>query len=131
PPSNRVLRDGDLVLIDAAAEFENYAADITRTFPVGPRFEGIQRDLYELVLATQQAAIAGVRPAQEYRDLHLGAALQIATGLADLGILRGNPADLVEQDAHAIFFPHGLGHMIGLSTHDAGGCLAGRDKSNR
>ncbi len=130
-PTNRVLREGDLVLIDAAAEFENYAADITRTFPVGPRYQGIQRDLYELVLATQQAAIAGVRPQQQYRDLHLAAALQIASGLRDLGILRGDPQDLFERDAHAMFFPHGLGHMIGLSTHDAGGCLAGRDKSDR
>jgi len=130
-PTNRVLREGDLVLIDAAAEYENYAADITRTFPVGPRFEGMQRDLYELVLATQSDAIARVRPDQEYRELHLAAALQIASGLRDLDILRGDPADLVEQDAHAIFFPHGLGHMIGLSTHDAGGCLAGRDKSDR
>jgi Xaa-Pro aminopeptidase len=130
-PTNRALRDGELVLIDAATEFENYAADITRTFPVGPSFAGIQRDVYELVLATQETAISGVRPGQEYRDLHMAAALQIASGLRDLDILRGLPADLVDMDAHALFFPHGLGHMIGLSTHDAGGCLAGREKSDR
>ncbi len=130
-PTSRELRDGDLVLIDAAAEYDSYAADITRTFPVAAAYTGIQRDLYELVLETQTTAIGKVRPGQEYRDLHLAAAHQIASGLRDLDILRGNPADLVESDAHAIFFPHGLGHMLGLATHDSGGCLAGREKSDR
>ncbi|MCC7365802.1 MAG: aminopeptidase P family protein [Dehalococcoidia bacterium] len=130
-PTQRELRDGDIVLIDAAGEHEGYAADVTRTFPVGPRFTGIQRDLYELVLATQERAIAKARPGKEYRELHLEAAEQIAAGLVDLGILRGAPQDLVERDAHALFFPHGLGHMLGLATHDAGGCLAGRAPSDR
>jgi Xaa-Pro aminopeptidase len=130
-PTARQLSHGDLVLIDAGAEWQGYASDVTRTFPAGPRFEGIQRDLYELVLAVQQAAIASIRPGVEYRDLHLAASAHIAAGLVDLGILRGSAADLVERDAHALFFPHGLGHLLGLATHDAGGCLKGRTPSDR
>lgn len=130
-PTSRALSDGELVLIDAGAEVGGYASDVTRTFPVGPRFEGIQRDLYQLVLEVQQAAIRDVQPGMEYKTLHLQAAERIADGLVDLGILRGSPADLVESDAHALFFPHGLGHMLGLATHDAGGCLRGRTTSDR
>jgi Xaa-Pro aminopeptidase len=130
-PTSRALRDGEIVLIDAGAEVGGYASDVTRTFPVGPTFRGIQRDLYELVLEVQQAAIRDVRPGVEYKQLHLQASERIASGLVDLGILRGSPADLVERDAHALFFPHGLGHMLGLATHDAGGCLKGRTPSDR
>ncbi len=130
-PSTRSMDAGELLLIDAAADVRGYAADITRTMPVGARFEGIQRDLYQLVLQVQQAAIDEVRPGIEYRDLHLAACRRIAAGLADLGILRGDPDSLVASDAHANFFPHGLGHMLGLSTHDAGGCLSGRTPSDR
>ncbi|MCX7618101.1 aminopeptidase P family protein [Tepidiforma sp.] len=130
-PTRRELREGDLVLIDAGAEVDGYASDVTRTFPAGPRFEGIQRDLYQLVHVVQRAAIEEARPGVEYRDLHLRACERIAAGLVDLGILRGAPADLVEADAHALFFPHGLGHLLGLATHDAGGCLQGRTPSDR
>ncbi len=130
-PTKRVMQDGEIVLMDAAAEYKGYAADVTRTFPVGTRFSGIQRDLYELVLGVQEEAIRGVAPGQEYKELHLRAAEGIASGLVDLGILRGSPQDLVERDAHALFFVHGLGHMLGLATHDAGGCLAGRERSDR
>lgn len=130
-PTNRSLAAGDLVLIDAGAEFEGYASDVTRTFPAAPRFEGAQRDIYELVLEVQRKAIEGAGPGVEYKALHMAAAHEIAAGLAHLGILRGSAAELVERDAHALFFPHGLGHMLGLSTHDAGGCLAGRSPSDR
>lgn len=130
-PTSRVMGDGELVLVDAGAEAGGYASDVTRTYPVGPRFEGLHRDLYQLVLAVQEAAIAAVRPGAEYRDLHMAASHQLAEGLVQLGILRGEPSALVERDAHALFFPHGLGHMLGLSTHDAGGCLAGRTPSDR
>jgi Xaa-Pro aminopeptidase len=130
-PTSRPFADGEIILMDAAAEHDGYAADVTRTWPVGPRFAGIQRDLYQLVLGVQERAIAGVRPEKEYRELHLEACEAIAAGLVDLGILRGQPPDLVERDAHALFFVHGLGHMLGLATHDAGGCLAGRPKSDR
>ncbi len=130
-PTNRALQHGELVLMDAGAEHEGYASDVTRTFPAGPVFSGAQRDLYQLVLDVQQTAIANAKPGVEYRDLHLAACAQIAGGLADLGLLTGSPGELVERDAHAMFFPHGLGHMLGLSTHDAGGCLAGRSPSDR
>ena len=130
-PGPRAMAPGDLVLVDAAAEYRGYASDITRTFPLNPQFSGIQRDLYELVLDVQQAAIANVKPGVEYKDLHLAASRQIAEGLVALDILRGDPDDLVDRDAHALFFPHGLGHMLGLATHDAGGCLAGRTPSDR
>jgi Xaa-Pro aminopeptidase len=130
-PGTREFRTGEIVLCDAAAEVAGYAADVTRTFPVGPRFEGIQGDLYDLVYATQQEAIGAAAPGVEYRDLHLAACRSIAAGLAGLGLLRGDPDELVDADAHALFFPHGLGHMLGLATHDAGGCLAGREPSDR
>ncbi len=130
-PTKRVMHDGELVLMDAAAEYRGYAADVTRTFPVGAKYTGIQRDLYELVLRVQEEAIRGVTPGKEYKELHLQAAEGIASGLVDLGILTGNPQELVERDAHALFFVHGLGHMLGLATHDAGGCLAGRERSDR
>jgi Xaa-Pro aminopeptidase len=130
-PTKRVVRDGEIILIDAGAEYGGYASDVTRTFPAGTRFSGIQRELYELVLRVQEAAIADVRPGKEYRELHLEASRRIAEGLVEAGILRGDADGLVEQDAHALFFPHGLGHMLGLATHDAGGCLAGRTPSDR
>jgi len=130
-PTHRTMRGGEIVLMDAGAEFEGYASDVTRTFPVGRRFEGAQRDLYQLVLDAQHSAISAARPGVEYRNLHMAACHQIAEGLAGLGILKGAATELVERDAHALFFPHGLGHMLGLSTHDAGGCLAGRTPSDR
>ena len=130
-PTARPFAEGELILVDAGAEVGGYASDVTRTYPVGARFAGLQRDLYALVLAVQERAIADARPGVEYRDLHLAASLGIARGLADLGLLRGAPGALVERDAQALFFPHGLGHMLGLATHDAGGCLAGRERDDR
>ena len=130
-PGDRVLRDGDLVLIDAGPEIRGYASDVTRTFPVSAAFSPLQRELYDLVLAAQREAIAAVRPGVEYKQLHLRAAATIAQGLVDAGILRGAPDDLVAQDAHALFFPHGLGHMLGLSTHDCAGYLEGRVPEDR
>ncbi len=130
-PSSRHFADGEIILVDAGAEIDGYASDVSRTFPAGRSFTPHQADMYDLVLATQQRAIDNARPGVEYKDLHLRAALDIATGLRDLGILRGDPEALVDSDAHALFFPHGLGHMLGLATHDAGGCLAGREPSDR
>lgn len=130
-PGERVLREGELVLIDAGPEVRGYASDVSRTFPVAAQFTPVQRDLYDVVLAAQREAIGGVRPGAEYKQLHLRACATIAAGLIDAGILRGAAADLVEQDAHALFFPHGLGHMLGLSTHDCGGYLEGRIPEDR
>ena len=130
-PTAREFGEGELILVDAGAEVGGYASDVTRTYPVGARFEGVQRDLYQLVLDVQERGIAGARPGVEYKDLHLAASVEIAQGLTDLGLLRGNAEGLVERDAPALFFPHGLGHMLGLATHDAGGCLEGRAPSDR
>ncbi len=130
-PGERVMSDGELVLIDAGAEIEGYASDVTRTFPVSAEFTGIQRDLYNVVLAAQQEAIAGAGPGVEYKSLHMQASATIAQGLVDAGILRGSVEELVAADAHALFFPHGLGHMLGLSTHDCAGYLEGRVPEDR
>jgi len=130
-PGERVMWDGELVLIDAGAEIEGYASDVTRTFPVSVAFTGLQRDLYNVVLAAQQEAIAGAGPGVEYKSLHMQASATIAQGLVDAGILRGSIEDLVAADAHALFFSHGLGHMLGLSTHDCGGYLEGRVPEDR
>lgn len=130
-PGERIMSDGELVLIDAGAEIEGYASDVTRTFPVSAAFSGIQRDLYNVVLAAQQEAIAGASPGVEYKSLHLQASATITQGLVDAGILRGSVEDLVAADAHALFFSHGLGHMLGLSTHDCGGYLEGRVPEDR
>ncbi len=125
------LNAGDLLLADVGAETAGgWAADITRTWPVNGRFSPTQRALYNVVLAAHDRAIAAVRPGAEYRQIHLLACRVLAEGLVDLGILRGNPDDLVDMDAHALFFPHGIGHLLGLDVHDMEdlGDYAGYDK---
>lgn len=113
------LKPGDLLLADVGAETAmGWAADVTRTWPVSGKFSPTQRDIYNVVLAAHDACIAKIRPGVEYRDIHLLAATAIADGLVDLGILQGNAEDLVEMDAHALFFPHGIGHLLGLDVHD-------------
>lgn len=136
--SHHPLREGDLLLADVGAETPlGWASDITRTWPVGGKFSPAQRDIYELVLAAHDACIERVAPGVEYRDIHLLAASILAEGLVDLGILRGNPADLVERDAQALFFPHGIGHLLGLDVHDMedlgdlAGYAPGRSRSHR
>ncbi len=112
------LRAGDMVLADVGAEHDGWAGDVTRTWPVTGRFSPTQRTMYEIVLASQRAAIDKVRPGTRYRDVHLEAARVLTRGLVDEGILKGEVDGLVEQGAHAIFFPHGVGHIIGLDVHD-------------
>jgi Xaa-Pro aminopeptidase len=113
------INPGDLLLADVGAETESgWAADVTRTWAVSGKFSPTQRDIYEVVLAAHDACIAAAKPGVEYKDLHLMACETIATGLAALGILRGQPQDLVDMDAHALFFPHGVGHILGLDVHD-------------
>jgi len=102
------LQIGDLLLADVGAETSGgWAADVTRTWPVSGKFSSTQRDIYHVVLAAHDACIAKIRSGVEYQDIHLLACTTIALGLRDLGILQGNPQDLVEMDAHALFFPHG------------------------
>jgi Xaa-Pro aminopeptidase len=116
---NNILEKGDLLLVDAGAESEmGYATDITRTYPVGGKFSSIQQDIYEIVLKTQQTSINAIRPGVKYLDIHLLAAGVIAEGLKNLGLMKGNLVDAVNEGAHALFFPHGLGHMLGLDVHD-------------
>lgn len=129
-PSERVLEPGQLVLIDAGAEYHNYACDVTRTYPADA-FSPRQQDLYEVVLQVEKDAVAKCRPGKEYKEIHLEAAVQLAQGLVDLGYLRGDAESLVEQDAHALFFPHGVGHLVGLGVRDASGRLPGREPSDR
>jgi len=113
------LQPGDLLLADVGAETEmGWAADITRTWPVSGKFSATQRDIYDIVLAAHDACIAKIRPGVEYREIHLLAATVIAEGLVDLGILQGDPQNLVEIDAYTLFFPHGIGHLLGLDVHD-------------
>jgi Xaa-Pro aminopeptidase len=132
------LKKGDLLLADVGAETPlGWAADLTRTFPVTGKFSGSQKDIYEVVLAAHDECIAKVSPQIEYQAIHLLAAKIITEGLVDLGILKGDPEDLVNRDAHALFFPHGIGHLLGLDVHDMEdlGDLAGygenRVRSNR
>ncbi|MDX1477150.1 MAG: aminopeptidase P family protein [Saprospiraceae bacterium] len=119
---HNVLQKGDLVLGDFGAENRmRYAADITRTFPVDKRFSPEQADIYNIVLEAEMKGINAVRPGQMFRDVHLLASQIIADGLIAMGLMRGNPEDAVASGAHALFFPHGLGHMIGLDVHDMEG----------
>jgi Xaa-Pro aminopeptidase len=112
------LAAGDLVLADVGASNRGWAGDVTRTWPVSGQYSPTQRTLYDIVLASQIAAIDMVKPGVRYRDIHLAAAKIIARGLVDEGILEGDPEGLVERGAHALFFVHGLGHLIGLDVHD-------------
>lgn len=128
----------DLLLADMAAETQSgWAADVTRTWPVSGKFSPTQREIYDIVLAAHDRCIAQAAPGIEYQDLHLTACLAIAEGLVELGILRGSAADLVEMDAHALFFPHGVGHLLGLDVHDMedlgdlAGYAPGRSRSDR
>jgi Xaa-Pro aminopeptidase len=114
------LRDGDLLLIDAGAELDGYASDITRTFPVNGRFTAEQRALYDVVLEAQRQAIEAARPGNQWQDVH-DAAVRVATaGMVDLGILEGTVDELIESEAFKRFYVHNTGHWLGLDVHDVG-----------
>jgi len=113
------LTKGRLVVCDSGAESPmHYASDITRTFPVDGEFTQKQKEIYDIVLRTQTSSIARMKPGISYKDVHLGAAKTIASGLKEAGLMKGDVDDAVNQGAHAMFFPHGLGHQIGLDVHD-------------
>ncbi len=113
------LNSGDLLLVDVGAEHPlGWAADVTRTWPVSGQWSDSQRAIYEVVLAAHDACIAMIQAGIEYRDLHLIAAKTITEGLVALGILKGDVATLMERSAHVLFFPHGIGHLLGLDVHD-------------
>ena len=118
-PTARPMRSGELVLIDAGAEHRGYASDITRTYPVGGRFSSEQQELHAVVRAAELTAIERCLPGAEWREVHLTAARVIAEGLCSCGILRGQPDSLIEAGAVWLFFPHGIGHLLGLGVRDA------------
>jgi len=122
--NSAAIRDGDLVLIDAGCELDGYASDITRTWPVNGRFTGPQRQLYELVLAAQGAALEALAPGRPYSGMHDAALQVLAQGMLDLGLLDkntcGSAADVIADQRHLQFYMHGTGHWLGLDVHDVG-----------
>ena len=118
--NNDRLQSGDLLLIDAGAEYENYAADVTRTFPVNGRFSEPQRLLYRCVLKAQLAAIDAVRPGNHWNQPHEAAVKVLTRGLVDLGLLEGKVSTLIREEAYKPFFMHRTGHWLGMDVHDVG-----------
>ncbi|MDQ3651772.1 MAG: Xaa-Pro aminopeptidase [Acidobacteriota bacterium] len=118
--NNATLRDGDLLLVDAGAEYETYAADITRTFPVNGRFTKPQAEVYELVLEAQLAAIEMVKPGVTIDELHNRSVEILTAGMVRLGLLEGEPAKLIEEETYKRFYMHRLGHFLGMDVHDVG-----------
>ncbi len=119
---NNKLKKGDLMVNDSGAEsYLHYASDITRTFPVDGKFSSKQQEVYEIVLKAQLDSIKAMKPGRKFRDIHLLAARTITVGLKELGLLKGDVDEIIKAGAHAMFFPHGLGHMMGLDVHDMEG----------
>ena len=117
-----VMGEGDIVVLDSGAESEmHYASDITRTIPVSGKFTEKQKEIYNIVLKAQTESIEMMKPGVQYREIHLHAAKVIAEGFKDIGLMKGDIEDAVLSGAHALFFPHGLGHMMGLDVHDMEG----------
>ncbi len=114
-----LLQAGDVMILDSGAETpDHHASDITRTIPVGGTFTAQQRQIYEMVLHAQTAALAAIEPGVRYRDVHLLAARSFVTDLSAAGLMKGDVDAAVAAGAHALFFPHGLGHMLGMDVHD-------------
>jgi len=118
--NNDDLADGDLLLIDAGAEYDGYASDITRTFPVGGKFSAEQRALYDVVLAAQLEAIDHVRAGNQWDEVHDAAVRVVTEGLLELGILEGDPKIIIEEEAFTRLYVHKTGHWLGLDVHDVG-----------
>ena len=118
--NNCELKDGDLVLIDAGAEYQHYAADITRTFPVNGKFSREQRALYDVVLKAQLAAIKAVKPGNHWNQPHEAALQELVKGLVSLGLLQGTVEELIASEAYRRFYMHRTGHWLGMDVHDVG-----------
>ena len=125
------MNDGDLFLIDAGYEYNGYSSDITRTYPVNGTFSPLQKDVYQTVLNAQKAAIASAKEGTKMEDLHMMAAREILGGLKEMELVRGSIDSLMENNIFALFFPHGLGHFLGLDTHDVGGYPKGVERIER
>ncbi|WP_171264004.1 Xaa-Pro aminopeptidase [Acinetobacter sp. ANC 3903] len=118
--NDKELKDGDLVLIDAACEYQLYASDITRTFPVNGKFSSEQKALYELILKAQLAAIDAVRVGNSYKEPHHVAVRILVQGLLDLGLMQGDLEEIIEKETFRQFYMHGTGHWLGMDVHDVG-----------
>jgi Xaa-Pro aminopeptidase len=114
------LRDGELLLVDAGAEYKGYASDITRTFPISGRFSKAQRDIYDLVLRAQMSCVEMVRPGTTHDQLKAHSIKLLTEGMVRLGLLKGEPEELIKEKKHEQFYMHGLGHMLGIDVHDVG-----------
>jgi Xaa-Pro aminopeptidase len=125
--NDRQMKDGDLLLIDAGCEYDFYASDITRTFPVNGRFTPAQRAVYEVVLAAQHAAIAKARPGNHWNEPHEAAVRVITQGLVKLGLLKGKVPKLIKDEAYKKFFMHRTGHWLGMDVHDVGEYKVGEE----
>ncbi len=120
---NAILADGDLVLIDAGCEFDSYASDITRTYPANGRFSAAQKELYEIVLAAQAAAIAAIKPGACFNDSHDAALKVLVQGMLDTGLLTGTLEEVIKSGAYRQFYMHRTGHWLGMDVHDVGDYL--------
>lgn len=117
--TSNVMKNGQLVLCDAGAETAmHYAGDLTRTFPVEKKFTAVQKEVYEIVLGAEQTAAKALAPGKYFRDIHFLASEYLVEGLKQMGLMKGDNREAVQQGAHALFFPCGLGHMMGLDVHD-------------
>ncbi|SFP58572.1 aminopeptidase P Metallo peptidase. MEROPS family M24B [Nitrosomonas cryotolerans] len=118
--NNAVLKGGDLLLIDAGCELDGYASDITRTFPINGKFTPVQKDVYQLVLSAQAAAIDAVKPSNSWNDPHISALRVLVQGFIDLGLCQGSVDTVIETEDYKRFYMHGTGHWLGLDVHDVG-----------
>ncbi len=121
------LRDGELLLIDAGAEYKGYASDITRTFPINGRYTKAQREIYDLVLEAQLACVEMVRPGTTHDQLKNHSIEILTEGMVRLGLLKGEPKELINEKKHEQFYMHGLGHMLGIDVHDVGVYYYGKE----
>ena len=129
--NTRQTQDGELLLIDAGFEYKGYAADFSRTFPVNGRFSADQAVVYDTVLTAQKQVIEAIKPGVRMEDLHMMSASIMMEGLLDMGIVKGSLDSIMEANIFALFFPHGLGHFLGLDTHDVGGYPKGMERIDR
>ncbi|MBR9917333.1 aminopeptidase P family protein [bacterium] len=129
--NNSKIKDGDLFLMDSGFECNGYASDYTRTFPANGKYPDIQKGIYNSVLAGMNKVLDSIKPGVKMEDLHLLAARTMMEGLKDMGVVKGNVDDMMEENIFALFFPHGLGHFLGLDTHDVGGYPKGVDRIER
>jgi len=129
--NDRKIKDGELFLIDAGFEYNGYASDYSRTYPANGTFTTAQAVVYEAVLEAQKQVIDMIEPGIKMEELHIHAARTMMEGLKEADIVKGSMDDLMENDIFALFFPHGLGHFLGLDTHDVGGYPKGVEKIDR